>query len=49
MYRTSGARPTASHIAHVGFLNMLAASIGAGHALNKVLNAAARPLGTAAL
>ena len=49
MYGTSGARPTASQIAHVGFLYMLVAWIRAGHALNKVLNAAARPLGAAAV
>lgn len=49
MYGISGARPTASQIAHVGFLNMLIAWIGAGHALNQVLNAVARPLGAAAV
>lgn len=49
MYGTSGARPAASQIAHLGFLNMLVAWIRAGHAPNKVLNAAARPLGVAAV
>lgn len=49
MYGTSGAGPTASQIARVGFLNTLIAWIREGHALNKVLNAAARPLGAAAV
>lgn len=44
---TSGARLTASEIAHVSFLNMLVAWIEAGHALNKVFSAAARPLSAA--
>lgn len=49
MYGTSGAKPTASYIAHDGFPNMVAAWTRAGHVLNKVLNAASRPLGTAAV
>lgn len=47
MYGTSGAGPTHSQIAHVGFLIRLVALIRAGHALNKVLNAAAKRLGSA--